>query len=145
MYKIAIILYLTCFSVYILFSRQPDYFDGEHTIATIHFIKESGQNDLTPYAFYTLNKKNYSINASYLFRNLQEGEKVDLIYEAAKPGEGAVYSWWGYWLTWGEILFSIGLLIVMFYIAVSITNNPTPEAVLEQLNYKPIKKRKYDV
>lgn len=145
MHKIAIILYLTCFSVYILFSRQPDYFDGELTVAKIHFINDSTSNTLTPFAFYTLNKKNYSIDASYLFRNLQEGEKVDLIYEVAKPEKGAVYSWWGYWLTWGEILFSIGLLIAMFYIAVSITSNPTPEAVMEQLNYKPIKKRKYDV
>lgn len=145
MYKIAIILYVVCFSVYILFSRQPDYFDGEHTIATIQMLKDSTTGRLEPYAFYSINKKQYSIDASYLFRHLKEGEKVDLIYETSQPGKGAVYNWWGYWLTAGEILFSIGLLIVMFYIAVSITSNPTPEAVMEQLNYQPLKKRKYDI
>jgi hypothetical protein len=143
MYKLAIILYLTCFSVYILFSRQPDYFDGELTNATIHFINDSQTNEPEPYAFYTINKKEYSVNASYVFRSFTEGERIDLIYEAAQPNKGAVYSWWGYWFTPGELLFSIGLLIVMVYIAVSITNNPTPEALMEQLNYKPVKKRKY--
>jgi len=144
MYKIAIILYLTCFSVYILFSRQPDYFDGELTKATIHFLNDTQTHKHEPYAFYNINKKEYSINASYLFRSFKEGEKIDLIYETAQPNKGAVYSWWGYWFTPGELLFSIGLLIVMLYISVSITKNPTPEAVMEQLNYKPVKKRKYN-
>ena len=144
MYKIAIILYLTCFSVYILFSRQPDYFDGELTKATIHFIKDKSTGKQEPYAFYTLNKNEYSVDASYIFRSFEEGEKADFIYEAAQPNKAAVYSWWGYWFTPGELLFSIGLLLVMLYIAVSITKNPTPEAVMEQLNYKPVKKRKYN-
>jgi hypothetical protein len=144
MYKIAIILYLTCFSLYILFSRQPDYMDGEITKATIHFIKDSATNKIAPYAFYRTDRKNYSVNVDYIFREFKEGEQVDLIYEASQPKLGAVYSWWGYWVTTGEVLFSIGLLIVMFFIATSITKNPTPEAVMEQLNYKPVKKRKYE-
>ena len=144
MFKLAIILYIVCFSVYVLFSRQPDYFDGELTKATIHFIKDSSSNEQLPFAFYTINKKEYSVNASYFLRNLKEGEKVDLIYETSQPNKSSVYGWWGYWITPGEMLFSIGLLIVMVYIAVSITSNPTPEAVMEQLNYKPVKKRKYE-
>src|SRR5205085_12206206 len=99
MYKLAIILYLVCFSVYILFSRQPDYLDGEFTKATIHFLKDSSTKGLLPYAVYSLNKKEYSVDASYFLRNLKEGEKVDLIYEASQPNKGAVYSWWGYWIT----------------------------------------------
>jgi hypothetical protein len=82
MYKIAIILYLTCFSLYILFSRQPDYFDGELTKATIHFIKDSATNKILPYAFYRTDKKDYSVNADYIFRKFTEGEKIDFIYEA---------------------------------------------------------------
>jgi hypothetical protein len=144
MYKIAIILYLTCFSLYILFSRQPDYFDGELTKATIHFIKDSATNKILPYAFYRTDKKDYSVNADYIFRKFTEGEKIDFIYEASQPNKGAVYSWWGYWITIGEVLFSIGLLITLFYIAISVTKNPTPEALMEQLNYKPVKKRKYE-
>ena len=143
MYKIAIILYLTCFSLYILFTRQPDYFDGELTKATIHFVKDSITNKQEPFAFYHTDKKDYSVKAGYLFRKFSEGEKVDLIFEASRPKLGAVYSWWGYWITIGELLFSVGLLIVMVYIAISVTKNPTPEALMEQLNYKPGKKRKY--
>jgi hypothetical protein len=110
----------------------------------MHFIYEKSTGKPEPYAFYTINKKEYLINAFYFFRNFKEGEKVDVIYEAAQPNKAAVYSWWGYWFTPGELLFSIGLLIVMLYIAVSITKNPTAEAVMEQLNYKPVKKRKYN-
>lgn len=143
MYKIAIILYLTCFSLYILFSRQPDYFDGEITRATIHFIKDSSADKPDPYAFYRTDKKDYAVKASYLFRKLKEGETVDLIFEASQPKLGAVYSWWGYWITVGEIIFSIALLIAMFFIATAITKNPTPEALIEQLSYTPKKKRKY--
>lgn len=144
MYKIAIILYFTCFSLYILFSRQPDYIDGELTKATIHYIKDSAANKIAPYAFYRTDRQDYSVNVDYIFREFQEGEKVDLIFEASQPRRGALYSWWGYWITTGEVLFSIGLLIVMFFIATSITKNPTPEALMEQMNYKPVKKRKYE-
>ena len=143
MIRIAIILYLTCFSLYILFSRNPDFIDGEITKATIHFIKDSTTNKPEPYAFYKSDRKNYSVKASYIFRHFEEGEKVDVIFETAQPSKGTVYSWWGYWITPGEVLFSIGLLVVMFYIAVSVTSNPTPETLMEQLNYKPEKKRKY--
>lgn len=143
MIKITVILYLTCFSLYLFFSRNPDYFDGEITKATIHFIKDSASNELVPYAFFKTDKKEYSVKAAYYFRSFKEGQKVDLIFEGSQPKQAAIYSWWGYWITIGEVAFSIGLLIVMYYIAISITNNPTPEAVMEQLNYKPVKKRKY--
>ena len=144
MYKVASILYLTCFSLYVLFSRQPDYLDGEFTKATIHFIKDSTTGKLAPFAFYRTDRKDYLVNVDYIFRKFEEGEKVDLIFEASQPKQGALYSWWGYWITTGEVFFSVGLLIVMFFIATSITKNPTPEAVMEQLNYKPVKKRKYE-
>lgn len=143
MIRIAVILYLTCFSLYLLFSRNPDYLDGEITKATIHFVKDSSSQKQAPYAFYKTDKKEYSVKADYYFRSFKEGQKVDLIFEASQPKQAAIYNWWGYWITIGEVLFSIGLLIVMYYIAISVTNNPTPEAVMEQLNYKPIKKRKY--
>lgn len=144
MIKIAIILYLSCFSLYLLFSRNPDYIDGEITKATIHYVKDSTTGKPVPMAYYKTDKKSYAVNADYYFRNFSEGQQVDLIFEGSQPKKAAIYSWWGYWITIGEVLFSIGLLIVMYYIAVSVTNNPTPEAVMEQLNYKPIKKRKYE-
>jgi hypothetical protein len=65
-------------------------------------------------------------------------------YEAAQPDKAAVYSWWGYWFKWSEILFSLILLIGIFQIAVAITKNPTPESLIEQLESKPTLKRKYN-
>ncbi|MEP7317562.1 MAG: hypothetical protein ABI921_02440 [Panacibacter sp.] len=144
MYKTVLILYITCFGLYVLFSRQPDYFDGVKDIATIHFIADSATNKLQPFAVYELNKKNYSVNAGYLFRNFKEGEKIPVIYETSQPVKGAVYNWWGYWITWGETLFSIVLLVVFYQASVAITKNPSPESLIEQLEYKPRKKRKYE-
>ena len=143
MYKLIITLYITCFGLYVLFSRQPDYFDGEKTKGTIHFIKDSITSKPHPVAIYTLNKIGYSINAAYLFRTYKEGEHVNIIYEGSLPEKAAVYSWWGYWFKWNEILFSLILLIVMFQIAVAITKNPTPESLIEQLESKSSRKRKY--
>lgn len=143
MNKLLIILYLVCFPIYILFSRHPDYFDGELTPATIHFAKDSTKH-LQPFAIYSLEEKTYSINAAYLFRQYNEGENVNVIYEASQPEKGAVYSVWGYWLRWGELLFSILFLAIAYRAAVAITSNPTPESLIEQLENKPVRKRKYD-
>jgi hypothetical protein len=140
--KLLIILYLVCFPIYILFSRRPDYFDGELTIGTIHFENDSTKQ-LEPFAVYSVDEKKYSVNAAYLFKHFYEGENVRVIYEAAQPEKGAVYSVWGYWLKWGELLFSILLLIVMYCAAIAITSNPTPESLIEQLENEPIRKRKY--
>lgn len=93
---------------------------------------------------YSTGKKEYSVNADYLFRHFNEGETVDIIYELSQPEKGAVYSWWGYWFTWGETLFSLFLIIVFYKISHAVTNNPSPESVVEQLEYKPRKRRKYE-
>src|SRR5690349_16595758 len=110
-------MYIICFPVYVLFSRQPDYFDGELTNATIHFTKDS-LGKLQPNAVYSLNEKTYSIDAAYLFKHYSEGENVRVIYEASEPEKGAVYRVWGYWLRWVELLFSILLLVIMYRAAV---------------------------
>lgn len=143
MYKFIIILYIVCFGLYLPFSRQPDYFDGEKAKGIIHFVKDSATHKSYSAAVYTINKINYSINAAYLLKTYKEAEKVNIIYEASQPQNAAVYGFWGYWFKWNEILFSLVLLIVMFQIAVAITKNPTPESLIEQLESKPSRKRKY--
>jgi hypothetical protein len=55
-----------------------------------------------------------------------------------------VYNFWGYWITWGELLTSIGLFIALFQVAVAVTKNPTAESLKEQLEYKEEKKKRYD-
>jgi len=79
----------------------------------------------------------------YLFRNYQAGDKVTVIYEASQPAKGAVYSWWGYWITWQELIGGILLIILLFQLAKAITQNPTPEALLEQMEFKEAPKKKY--
>ncbi len=82
--------------------------------------------------------------AQYPFRHLEEGQRVQVIYENAQPHHAAVYEWWGYWFTWGECLASVILLLALFQIAIQVTNKPTPEAVLEeQAMSMPQYKRKY--
>jgi hypothetical protein len=78
-----------------------------------------------------------------VFRNFQEGERVEVMYEKEDPSKAAVYAAWGYWFRWQELLGSIAALIVLFQVAVAITSNPTPEAVIEQMEYKEEKKKRY--
>lgn len=94
-------------------------------------------------AVYNTGLKNYAIDARYVFREWKEGEQTEVIYETGTPGKGAVYSFWGYWITWGELIGSSILIIALFQVAVSITKNPTPEAVMDQLEVVEEKKRKY--
>lgn len=143
MYKTIVILYLIVFGVYLLFTRQPDYIDGEITIATIRWQTDSAHLQPIPKAVYTIGKDSYAVDARYVLRDLYEGKKVEVIYETPKPEKGAVYGFWGYWITWGELIASVVLLIGLFQIAVVVTKNPTAEALLEQLEYHPEKKKKY--
>jgi hypothetical protein len=145
MYKFISILYLVIFSLYVWFSRQPDYFDGEFAPATIVFVKDSASQKQLPKANFTVGTAAYQVQADYLFRNYNAGERVEVIYELSNPKKAAVYAVWGYWLTLGELIASILMWVVLFQIAVGITKNPTREALLERLDYVPEKKTKYDI
>ena len=144
LYKSITILYLICFTCFIFFTRQPDYLDGEITTATIQWVKDSPNKQSIPKAFFSIGKSYYAVDARYVLRKLYEGQKVEVIYEASQPQKAAVYSWWGYWMTVGELLGSLVLFIVLFQVAVAVTKNPTAESLLEQLDYNPEKKRRYD-
>ena len=138
-----IILYVVCFGCYILFTRQPDYFDGEKTPATIQFIKNSATGLSVPNAVYNDGRKEHRIDARYIFRQWKNGDTPEVIYETATPEKAAVYRFWGYWISWEELVVSIVLLAGLFGVAVFVTRNPVPEALLEQLEFTEEKKRKY--
>jgi hypothetical protein len=142
--KAIIPFYIICVALYILFTRQPDFQDGEFTTGIIHYIKDSSQKP-TAKAIFSLDKLQDTINAAYPLRNLKEDEKVNIIYETSDPSKAAVYSWWGYWLQWDELLASVLIPVILLYAAKAITAGPTPEAVVEELEMrKPVKRRKYD-
>ena len=141
------LIFIVVFGLYIPFSRTPDYFDGLKTPATIHFKQDSASRQAAPFAVFSLNGQvRYSVPAGYLFRSLKEGDRVTVIYENAQPEQGAVYTWWGYWVTWKELLFCVIGYIVLFQAAKSIVNAPAPEAIQELKDYekKPkIRKSRY--
>lgn len=143
LYKTVVILYLVVFSTYILFSRQPDYFDGEITTATIHWRADSANQQSIPNAVFTIGKEVYSFDARYILRELTENKVIEIIYESSNPQKAAVYSWWGYWITAGELMTSIVLLLVLLRIAILLNKNPSAESLIEQLDYKPEKKKRY--
>lgn len=145
MYKVILPFYLLCFGLYIFFTRQPDYVDGEFLTGTVHFIQDSLSKKLVAKANFITDKTLYTVNAGYSFRNLKEGENVSIIYEASNPQQAAVYSWWGYWIKWNELIASILIPTVLLYAAKAITNNPTPVALIEELEMnKAVKRRKYN-
>lgn len=144
MFKPALIIYIACFGLYLLFTRQPDYFDGEMGKGKIHFLSDSTTRRQAAFAIYSTGRQEYSVKADYLFRNYREGEVVDVIYELSQPEKGTVYSWWGYWFTWGEVIFSLVLIVAFYKISHAVTNNPSPESVIEQMEYQPRKRRKYE-
>ncbi len=132
MNKTVVIIYLIVFSTYIFFTRQPDYFDGEKVKAVVHIAKDS-TGVPAPFAFYAAGKLDCKTDTRYLFRNLSEGDNCTVIYNPEKPQGGKVYTFWGYWLTWQELVASIVLVIVLYQAAKAITSNPTPEGLLSEL------------
>ncbi|RFM27076.1 hypothetical protein [Deminuibacter soli] len=142
MYKLVIVLYVVCFGLYVLFSREPDYFDGEVIPAVIHFAADSAHAKPVPRATFEMIGVHYSVNADYTFRQFKEGETVHVIYENAQPEKAAIYAIWGYWIRWQELLASVVLLVVGLRGAMAITSNPDPN-VKDEAEFPRRKKRKY--
>jgi hypothetical protein len=143
LYKTITILYIACFGCYLFFTRQPDYLDGEKAPAVIKWLPDSAAGRNIPQAVYTDGRKEYAVDARYFLREWKNNDKLEVIYESGRPDKAAVYAFWGYWLTLGELIATVLIYVVLFQIAVAVTRNPTPEALVEQLEFKEEKKRKY--
>ena len=118
---------------------MPDYFDGETVTSIIKIDDKTGKAS----ASYTIAQKQYQVNADYQLRKLNDGETVELIYNPSKPEMAAVYSLWGYWFTWGELIISVVLLLGLYKLATSITQNPTEQALKDQMETTDEPQRKY--
>lgn len=147
MNKSLFLIFIVVFALYIPFSRRPDFFDGLQTMATIHYKSDSASGKLKPFADFSLDgHAHYSVRADYLFRSFTEGEQKTVIYENANPGAAAIYSWWGYWITWKELLACLVGYFVLFQAAKSIVSSPAPESTKELEDYaaKPkVRKSRY--
>lgn len=122
-----------------LFTRQPDYFDAERTTGVI-----VQKNDDTV-AQFEYDNQVYFAEVPYPFMH-HKGEKVQVIYETADLSTAKQYAVIGYWVTFGELAASLFIIIALYWISVSITKNPTPQALLEELEAgkKKPRKPKYD-
>ena len=144
MFKSISLIYLALYGCFVIFARQPDYFDGEITSATIHFGIDSTTKKTVSFADFSIGIKSYKVLASYPLRLVNEGDKTQVIYDSTNPTKAVVYSIWGYWILWDELLVSLVGYILLFLAAVSITKNPTPESLIEQLEFKSEPKRRYN-
>ena len=138
MIKSAIILFATCFLLYLPFSRNPDYFDSETAPATIQM---QGDSLVAAYSEYG---KPYYLKLNKLAFYNRIGEKVQVIYELREPANAKIYKAWGYWLLRDELLWSFGIFTILLSVAYATTHRPHPDALREQLNYKEENKTKYD-
>ena len=128
------------------YTREPDFQDSDYTKGIIHFVQDSGSNRKEPVAFFTFLHEEYTVKADYLFKSYKEGQKVNIIYNTTDPSDASVYSFWGYWLRWKELGAFLAIFIGLYQIAVALTSNPTPEALIEELEgrEKKPRKKKYD-
>jgi hypothetical protein len=140
LYKTITLVYLVCFSIYLVYSRDPDFIDSETYPARIQYVQ--GQ----PQAVFTYGGARYQVPATTGPGRLTAGEAVTVIFSPAEPAKGKLYSFFGYWFRWQEVLGSLVAYILLFLVARSITQNPTPEAVIEQLETpaKQPRKPRYD-
>jgi hypothetical protein len=122
MKKAVVILFVVCYGLFVLFTRQPDFFDAEFTVGKVKI-----ENSI-PYIFFTEYGKEYKIkNDHYYWMSLKQNEEVKIIYSVANPNEAAYYTLFSYWFLWHEILISLIVFIILFLGAVSINKNPEVE------------------
>ena len=140
MLKLLFSLYLICYCCYIFYTREPDYFDGETTQAIIQINEQTK----TATATFLVANKIYTINANYFLRKLKNNQKIEIIYVPHHPEKAAVYSLWGYWVCWGELLMSTILLLALYQLSVSITQNPSAETIKSQQEIIDVPLKKYD-
>ena len=137
MVKSSIILFFTCFFIYLPFSREPDYFDSETTPA---IIVSKGESVV---AVYNEFGKPYDLILDKQLYGASIGQKVIVRYELSHPEKAVINKAWGYWFIGKEIAWSFGIFAVLLGAAYATTNQPHPDALAEQLNYKQENKTKY--
>ncbi|MBA4140495.1 MAG: DUF3592 domain-containing protein [Segetibacter sp.] len=142
MYKTAVILYLICFSCYILFSRVPDYFEGEFisgVVTKANFSPALNKPELVVDYKVGTETLQYKTNTWFL-TTYKTGQQITIIYDPSNPSQACIFTFIGYWLQWNELLFSALLFIVFLKAAIFITGKNSAEPFPAE---EPVKKRKY--
>jgi hypothetical protein len=142
LYKSLLILYLVGLFCYILFSRVPDYFEGdfiEGVVTKAGFSSTTHQPNLV--VDYRVGSETFHYKTTMWFlTNYKPNDKVVIIYDPSNPSEASIYSVIGYWIRWPEVFTSAFFFIVLFIAAVFITGKNNPEPSTPEHGEK---KRKY--
>lgn len=143
MYKTAAIVYIVCFFFYVLFSRVPDYFDGDFTKGIVSKALFSVKDERPVLVVdYTAGaeKFKYTTNTWFL-TSYQQGQEVTMIYNPSNPAIASIYAVVGYWIKWNELILTAIVFVILFIAAVIITGKNKP---LPPTSAKQDRKRKYD-
>lgn len=143
MYKATIALYLVCFFFYVLFTRKPDYFDGQVVKGTVT-QRNYDKKEINPAVniLYRVGTDSFLCKANlFPFGQYKIGERVEVIYDPSQPAIASVYAFFGYWLNWDELLMTAVFFVVFFVAAVFITGKNENSNGLHDDN---VRKRKYD-
>ncbi len=142
LYRSVIILYLLAFAVYILFTRQPDYFERELTAgkvitadtmnaATLQKLRiHRGDHPVVQFAegsqtFYYNGKDNF------FQRSFTAGEAVKVVFDPGNPANANIFSFFGYWIEAKELLFSILGFAILLGVAIAITGKNEDISAIE--------------
>ena len=96
MIKSSILLFLSCFLLYLPFSRVPDYFDSETAPGII--VKEAIMSGTKILAVYSEYGKEYKLELDSAEYASKIGKKLEVIYELSNPQKAVVNKFCGYCL-----------------------------------------------
>lgn len=143
MYKTVAILYIVCFVCYVLFSRVPDYFNGDFTGGTVTkaIFSAKDKHPVVVVAYSVGAEKIVYTTSKWFLTSHKQGQRVTIIYNPSDPAIACIYTFIGYWVNWDELFFTAIVFIILFIAAVTITGKTN---VLSSLSDTPDTKRKYD-
>jgi len=125
-----------------LFSRVPDYFEGEFiegVVTKAGFSPALNKPELVVDYKAGSETLHYKTNMWFLTTH-KTGEKVTVIYDPSNPSQACIFTFIGYWLKWSELFFSIFFFMALFIAAVFITGKNSTEPLTPEDR---IRKRKY--
>jgi hypothetical protein len=151
LYRTASILYCIAFAVYVLFSRNPDYFESETTRGTIinpntldaAVLKKFHLTvDDYPVVIFAEGTETYYFNGSdnYFLTAIKPNETVRVIFNPGDPKQACIYRFWGYWINADELLYSVMGFAILLGVAILITgkndtDNEQDEDLLRRIKY----------
>ena len=151
MYRTASVLFFVCFGIYILFSRQPDYFSSDTAIGTIQKTPITDTSILRkhhiapadyPVVKYAVGKQEYYLNEkdNVLAKVGLSESKVTVIFDADYPEKAAIYKLSGYWIVLDEVAVFLLAYALLFGVAIAVTGKngsalPKDDELTRQTKY----------